>query len=61
MEVFCRDRTESTDNTTEGTSLGEITSLTGFATFDEDLDRAVNGGSKTAVDCEGVGAVGGER
>ncbi len=59
MEVFCRDRTESTDNTTEGISLGEITSLVGFTTFDEDLDCAVKGGCKAVVDCD-VDAAGGE-
>jgi hypothetical protein len=51
--VFGRDRTDRTDNRTDGTSLGMIDRVTGFETLDDDLDLAVKGGCKAVGDgCE---------
>jgi hypothetical protein len=61
VDAFCRDRTESTESTTEGISFGEIINLTGGATFEEALDRAVNGGCKAAVGSAGGASTGEDR
>jgi hypothetical protein len=59
--VFGRDRTDRTDNRTDGTSLGMIARVTGFETLDDDLDLVVKGGCKAVGDgTEGAARFGGD-
>jgi hypothetical protein len=58
---FGRDRTERTDNRTEGISFGGIARANGFGTF-EDLDLAVKGDCRAVGEgCAGTGILGGAR